>query len=140
MVPSPGEQSRLDDLPKVRITATDERFASIGPQERGGDLLIHEAFPPAEIYAKKANRDIRTARMIAEGVHTSPREAGEVLSAARPKLAVLYHLYSNDDLIVPVIDDIRKSYDGPVEIAYDLMVMDVGDEVRTRKSVVDDKP
>ncbi len=109
-------------------------------QAAGCDLLIHEAFPPAELYAGKSNRPLEIARKIAEVYHTSPREAGEIFSETRPRLGVIYHMYNNNDVIGPALDQIRESYGGAVEIGYDLMVINVGDEVVTRPAACDDKP
>lgn len=107
---------------------------------QGADLLVHEAFPPAELYAEKSNRPLDVAKKISEVYHTSPREAGEVFAETRPRLGVIYHMYNNDDVIAPALDQIRENYDGPVEIGYDLMVINVGDTVRARPAVVSDKP
>ena len=104
------------------------------------DLLVHEAFPPAELYAQKSNRPLEVAKKISEVYHTSPREAGEVFAETNPRMAVIYHMYNNDDVIGPALDQIRENYQGPVEIGYDLMVINVGDEIRVRPAIVSDKP
>ena len=107
---------------------------------QGADAIIHEAFPPAEIYAEKSRRPLALARQICEVLHTSPREAGAVFAATQPKLGIIFHMYNNDDLIGPALDDVRKCYDGRVIIGQDMMVIDIGDEIIVRKAVVDDKP
>jgi ribonuclease Z len=117
-----------------------KRCEALIDMSRGVDLLVHEAFPPAEVYAAKAGRPIDLARQIAEVFHTSPREAGRVFADAGPRLAVLYHLYNNDDLIAPVLDQIRESYGGRVAVGHDLMVVDIGEEVTVRTAIVGDKP
>lgn len=104
------------------------------------DLIIHEAFPPVEIYAEKASRPIDVARTISEVIHTSPREAGEVFGETNPRLGVIYHMYNNDDVIAPAMAQVRENFSGPAEIGYDLMVIDIGDEILVRKAVVDNKP
>jgi ribonuclease Z len=104
------------------------------------DLLVHEAFPPAELYAAKSNRPLEVAKKISEVYHTSPREAGEVFAETNPRIAVICHMYNNDDVIGPALDQIRENYQGPVEIGYDLMVINVADEIRVRPAVVSDKP
>jgi ribonuclease Z len=109
-------------------------------QARGVDLLIHEAFPPVEVYAHKAGRPIDIARTIAEDVHTAPREAGAVMAEAQPRLGVIYHMYNNDDVIGPALEQIREQFDGWVEIGYDLMVIDIADQLTVRPAVVSDKP
>lgn len=106
----------------------------------GCDLLVHEAFPPAELYAKKSNRPIEIAKKIAEVYHTSPREAGEIFAVTKPRLGVIYHMYNNDDVVGPALEQIKEHYDGPVEIGYDLMVINIGDEVIARPAIVSDKP
>lgn len=105
------------------------------------DLLIHEAFPPADIYARKTNRSLEVTRHIAEVLHTSPRQVGRVFAETRPRLGVIYHLYNNEDIVQAALDDIRETYDGPLRIAHDLMVIDVSEkEIRVRRAVVGDKP
>ena len=106
----------------------------------GCDLLVHEAFPPADLYARKSNRPLEIAKKISEVYHTSPREAGEVFAETKPKMAVIYHMYNNDDVIGPALDQIRENYGGLVEIGYDLMVINVGNEIRVRPAVVSDQP
>lgn len=117
-----------------------KKCQSLIDHSQGADVLIHEAFPPVDVYAAKAGRPVELASIIAEQVHTSPREAGEVFAATNPRLGVIYHMYNNDDVIGPAFRQIRESYEGRVEIGYDLMVIDIGDEVTVRKAVVDDKP
>jgi len=117
-----------------------KRCQALIDQARGVDLLIHEAFPPAELYAAKSGRPLEVARKISEVYHTAPREAGEVFAASNPRLAVLYHLYNNEDVVVPVVDEVRRHFKGRFEIGYDLMVIDIGDELTVRSAVVGDRP
>lgn len=109
-------------------------------QGQGADVIIHEAFPPTEIYAEKAGRPLELARTICEILHTSPSEAGAVFAATGPRLGVIFHMYNNDDLIGPALDDVRKTYDGKVIVGQDMMVIDIGEDILVRKAVVDDKP
>lgn len=104
------------------------------------DLLVHESFPPADIYARKTGRSIELTRRIAEVIHTSPRDAGRVFDQTRPRLGVVYHLYNNDDIAQAALEELRTTYTGPVRIAHDLMVIDVADEIVVRRAVVGDKP
>ncbi len=67
--------------------------------------------------------------------HTSPREAGQVFSLAKPKLAVYSHLVflSSDKVPRATVDDIvagtRETYDGPLQVGEDLMSFEIGDTV-----------
>ena len=103
------------------------------------DLIVHESFPPVEIYAKKAGRPIELAKVIAEEVHTSPREVGTIFRDTQPRLGVIYHMYNNEDLIIPAADQVRESYDGDFAVGYDLMVINIHDEIRVRRAIVGDK-
>ncbi len=106
---------------------------------QNADVLIHEAFVPAPAYAQKTHLPMQVAANIANGVHCPPRSAGKIFDLTRPRLAVLYHLMLGEDLITPIMDDLRVTYDGPVVIAQDLMVLDVGkDRITERKAVLPD--
>jgi ribonuclease Z len=122
------------------FSADTKKCDSMLKHAAGCDLLVHEAFPPAEIYAEKSNRPLEVAKKISEVYHTSPREAGEIFAETKPRMAVIYHMYNNDDVIGPALDQIRENYSGPVEIGYDLMVINVGDQIRVRPAIVSDKP
>ncbi len=103
------------------------------------DLIIHESFPPAEIYAEKAGRPLKLARVIAEEVHTSPQEVGTIFRDTQPRLGVIYHMYNNSDLVIPTTDQVRESYTGAFAIGHDLMVINVADDILVRQAVVGDK-
>ncbi|MCP5303044.1 MAG: hypothetical protein H7A03_07870 [Pseudomonadales bacterium] len=107
---------------------------------KNADLIIHESFPPAEIYAKKTGRSLELTRHIAEKIHASPAMVGKVFSETKPRLGVLYHLYNNPEMVIAAMDDLRRTYAGPVQIAYDLMVIDIGDNISVRDGVVGNKP
>ncbi|MCF7980813.1 MAG: MBL fold metallo-hydrolase [Pseudomonadales bacterium] len=104
------------------------------------DLIIHESFPPAEIYAEKTGRSLALTRHIAEEVHASPAMVGKVFSETKPRLGVLYHLYNNPEMVLAAMDDLRTTYNGPVQVAYDLMVIEIGDRISVRDGVVGKKP
>jgi ribonuclease Z len=132
---------RVDYKDRTFVFSADtKKCDALIEQAKGCDLLVHEAFPPAELYAEKSNRPLEVAKKISEVYHTSPREVGEVFAETQPRLGVIYHMYNNDDVIAPALDQIRENYKGPVEIGYDLMVINVGDEVYARPAVVSDKP
>ena len=104
------------------------------------DVIIHESFPPVEIYAAKAGRPVALASNIAEVIHSSPREVGSVMAETNPRLGVIYHMYNNDDVIGPALGQVRESYQGRFEIGHDLMVINIGEEILVRPAVVSDKP
>jgi ribonuclease Z len=96
----------------------------------GTDLLIHEvgSARPELIAAS-----VPVQRIIAH--HTTPREAGQVFSRAKPKLAVYAHivLLSNEKISEPTLDDVvaetRLTYSGPLVVGEDLMSFEIGEGV-----------
>ncbi|MCB1407139.1 MAG: MBL fold metallo-hydrolase [Rhodobacteraceae bacterium] len=103
------------------------------------DLLIHEAFVPAREYAEKTHLPYQVAQNICHGVHCPPRSAGKMFALCQPRLGVMYHTMLSEDLRVPVIDDVRQTWSGPVALAEDLCVFDIStDRIRQRRAVVPD--
>ena len=132
---------RIDYRNRSFVFSGDTKYCeALVKQARGVDLLVHESFPPAALYATKSGRTLAIAKKIAEEFHTSPREAGHVFADANPRLGVLYHLYNNDDVVPPVVDEVRERYKGRFEVGYDLMVINIGDEILVRPAIVGDKP
>ena len=92
---------------------------------RGVDLLIHEvAFADEEERRNDFQRDV-------VGTHTTPRIAGRVFQATTPTLAVYTHVItfdsSNDEILVA---ETEATYSGAVIVGEDLMIIEVGDDVR----------
>ena len=103
------------------------------------DVLIHElgqskqdprlTGPPDELIPNlRITR--RQARTIVDH-HTDAAEAGQVFERVQPKLAVFSHLPN----IVPAdaLRLVRQSYAGRVEFGEDLMTIDIGSVVNTRR-------
>lgn len=106
---------------------------------RGADLLIHETFDRVEVMMERAGYDERSARGICTHAHSAPEEAGQVFAALRPRLAVGYHFYNDDDTLPGHLAAVRRHYDGPLAFARDLMVFNVTPErIVTRMAVVSD--
>jgi ribonuclease Z len=107
----------------------------------GADLLIHETFPTAEVYARKAGVPPAFAEQIVNGVHTSPAMAGTVFAKVGARMSVMWHLAVDHDTVGSAYREMRTRYDGPVTIAQDLTVFDLSeDAVVVRQAVVDPAP
>lgn len=107
----------------------------------GADLLIHETFPSAGVYAKKAGVPPAFAEQIVNSVHTSPAMAGKVFAAAGAKMSVMWHLAVDHETVGAAYPEMRTQYDGPVTIAQDLTVFNVtADGILTRQAVADPCP
>ena len=95
----------------------------------GVDLLIHEVC----IVRPELLSNPYIKRVVDH--HTTPREAGQVFSLAKPKLAVYSHLVflASDKVPRATVDDIvagtRETYDGPLQVGEDLMSFEIGDTV-----------
>jgi ribonuclease Z len=108
---------------------------------QGADLLIHESFPPAELHSAQSGLPVEFSRKIVNGVHSPPRAVGAVFGMTKPRLPVIYHLRANQEELVPVLADLRKSWGGPVVIARDMMVFNVSEtQITQRMAITPDLP
>ena len=89
------------------------------------DLLIHETFPSAQVFAKKAGVSLEQAEIIVNSVHTSPTMAGKVFKKAGARMSVMWHLAIDHETVESVYNEMRKQYDGPATIAQDLTVFNI---------------
>jgi ribonuclease Z len=111
-------------------TRYDENVVKYGA---GTDLLIHEV---GSARPELLAGSVPVQRIIAH--HTTPREAGQVFSRAKPKMAVYAHivLLSNEKIAEPTLDDVvaetRQTYSGPLVVGEDLMSFEIGDTVSVR--------
>jgi ribonuclease Z len=99
----------------------------------GTDLLIHEV-----AMVRRELNDNKTARIIMSH-HASPKQAAEVFTKTKPKLAIYTHVLFIAMMNVPpaTLDDIiaetKANYDGPFEIGEDLMSFEIGDTVKLNR-------
>jgi ribonuclease Z len=93
-------------------------------QGKGADVFIHEIFPSAEEFAHYNHRPIQAAEGVMEE-HTTPAELGQVYSIAKPRLGVGSHFTLDDNLIDPLFQRWRTTYDGNVLLMQDLTTINV---------------
>jgi ribonuclease Z len=61
------------------------------------------------------------------------------MSAVKPRLAVGYHSVQSPENNAAIMDGVRKTYDGPLALARDLMVINVTREtIKVRMATVDE--
>jgi ribonuclease Z len=107
---------------------------------KGADVAIHECFLPPTLLVTKQGFAPQEALMVGTQGHTSPEQFGKVMSLVKPRLAVGYHFYNDFDTEPEVRDRVRKTYDGPLDLALDYMVWNVSkDEIRVRMSAIDEE-
>jgi len=104
----------------------------------GADLLIHETFPSAPVFAQKAGVPLGFAEQVVNGSHTSPLMAGKVFARAGARMSVMWHFAVDHETVGPAYADMRTQYDGPVTIAQDLTTFDISaDALVTRQATID---
>jgi ribonuclease Z len=104
----------------------------------GADLLVHETFPSAAVFAKKAGVPEDLAEAIVNGVHTSPAMAGKVFALAGARMSAMWHFVADHETVGPAFSEMRTQYDGPVVISQDLTVFNVtNDAVVARQATFD---
>jgi ribonuclease Z len=99
---------------------------------RGVDLLVHEVVSPdVERRVAKTQGKERIERIIAH--HTTPEQAGEIFARVKPRLAVFSHIVPSPARAKDLLPGARKAYKGPLVVGEDLLEIDVGEKVTTRR-------
>ncbi len=105
----------------------------------GADIAIHECFMPPDLMMQKYGFSPRSALNVATTVHTVPAAFGEVMRRVAPRMAVAYHFFNDQDTRYPIYEGIRRTYDGPLTMADDLLCWNVtSDDIRVREVIVDE--
>ena len=117
----PSVGYRVDYAGRSVVLSGDTRFSpNLIAHARGVDLLVHEVC----LIPKGAEKD--PTAVAVQQHHTSPEEAGQVFTQARPRLAVYSHivLVARPKLKTPTVEDVlaltRKTYKGPLTAGQDL--------------------
>jgi ribonuclease Z len=106
---------------------------------KNADIAIHEAFLTPEQLVKLYNQSPQSALGVGTVVHTPPQAFGKVMSTVKPKHAIAYHFFNEADTRDQVLEDIRKTYDGPLTLAEDMLVWNVTKKgINVRKIVSND--
>jgi len=98
---------------------------------QGADVLVHEVFD-ADAYHEVNNSLTPEQRQRVREHHTTPEEAGKIFTKVAPRLAVYSHIVPPD--VPDVIPQTRKTYTGPLEVGEDLMVIEIGEQVRVQRA------
>lgn len=110
-------------------------------EARDADLLIHECYLTVAQFIDIKKYDPDRARMVATVIHTPPEACGKLFSMLEPRHAVAYHTFDDFDIAPDTVAAIRKTYDGPLTLANDLLVWNVtGGEISVRRVIGTDAP
>jgi ribonuclease Z len=122
----------------VLISGDTRKHANVVKYGTGVDLLLHEVAAVNPAVLQKVPK-----LMAIFNLHTSPEQCGEIFAQAKPKLAAFTHivLMGAPAFAVPfpaptvqqMIDETRKSYQGPLESGVDLMTFEIGDTVTVKR-------
>jgi ribonuclease Z len=105
----------------------------------GADVASHECFLPPKALAAYFGWDLGQATYVSTRIHSEPQAFGKVMSAVKPRLAVGYHSVQSPKNNAAIMDGVRKTYDGPLALARDLMVINVTKEtIKVRMATVDE--
>jgi len=100
------------------------------------DLSIHECFIPPQMMMERYGMTPSEAVYVGTQGHTAAQAFGKIMSLTKPKHAVCYHFQNDFDTQLVVAEEIRKTYDGPFDLAIDFMTWNVTkDGIRTRMAV-----
>jgi len=106
---------------------------------KGADFVVHECFLPPTLLIEKQGYAPKEALMVGTQGHTSPEQFGKVMSLVKPRHAVGYHFYNDFDTQPVIRERVRRTYDGPFDLATDYMVWNVTKAgIRARMSAVDE--
>jgi ribonuclease Z len=106
---------------------------------KDADLFVHEAFMTSDQMMNKYGQPAQLALRINFTFHTSAQSFGKIMSLTRPRHAVAYHFFNEEDTRYPIFEGIRETYDGPLSMATDNMVWNIRrDEIIERMVVSPD--
>jgi ribonuclease Z len=94
---------------------------------KGVDLLVHEAID-LDVLRSLVPDKLRMDAIVAR--HTTPEQAAGIFSKVSPRLAV----FSHSPGTAAIVEQTRQSYSGRVEMGEDLMVIDIGEQVRVKRA------
>ena len=100
---------------------------------KGVDVLIHEAIDP-DVLRRLIPDNQRVDAIVAR--HTTPEQAATVFTKVSPRLAV----FSHSPGTAAIVEQTRRSYSGRVQMGEDLMVIDIGAEVRVKLAATEVRP
>jgi ribonuclease Z len=94
-------------------------------EAKGADLVVHECFFTPEQWMKIAGFRYKQAYWVTSQIHTPPQGFGKIMSAIKPRMAVAYHYWNHRDVEFEMLENVRKTYDGPLTMAADMTVFNV---------------
>jgi ribonuclease Z len=85
---------------------------------------------------KMYNMPPAVSLFVATKIHTSPQAFGKVMSTIKPRHAVAYHFFNEEETRYEIYAGVRETYDGPLSMATDLMVWNITKDKITERMAV----
>ncbi len=98
------------------------------------DFVIHEAFAAPEFFVNPLGFPPQLSWRVCCQFHTSGPAFGKIMSTIKPRHAVAYHSFV--DAFPELRAGIRKTYDGPLSLAEDMMVWNITKDKVVERMVV----
>lgn len=96
---------------------------------RGADVIIHEVISPAmENFVRTHYPKYMADDVVA--LHTRPADAGRVFAESGTRMGVYTHLDNDPAQLPELIAQTRQTWSGSLEVGVDLMVIEIGEEIR----------
>jgi len=92
---------------------------------KNADIAIHETFLTPEALVKLYGQSPQQALGVGTQIHTSPQAFGKVMSTIKPRQAIGYHFFNDENTRYGIYDGVRTTYDGPLSLATDNMVWNI---------------
>jgi ribonuclease Z len=124
---------RIDYADRSVVLSGDTRVSeNLIRHATGADVLIHEVLVPEVLHRMGVPPD--RARKVVD-YHTSPEQAGTVFAQTKPRMAVYSHVCPPIATEQEVLHPTRRTYQGPLELGEDLMVIEVGQRIEVRRPI-----
>ena len=104
------------------------------------DIAIHETFLTPTELVKNYGQSPQQALGVGTFIHTSPQAFGKVMSTIKPRHAIGYHFFNDENTRYGIYDGVRQTYDGPLSLANDNMVWNITkDKIVERMTISPDE-
>jgi len=104
---------------------------------KNADVAIHECFHTPSQLEKLYNQAPAVALWLSTQGHTTPQAFGKIMSTIKPRHAIAYHFFNENDTRYELYALVRETYSGPLSMATDRMVWNITkDNIKVRMAVL----
>ena len=103
---------------------------------RDADFIINECMHTPEQLMKNYGQPAQRAMMMQDDIHTSAYAFGKIASELNPRHAVAFHFFNEEGTRYGIFEAVRRTYDGPLSLACDLMVWNITRDKITERMTI----